>query len=107
MTLMTLKKRCFTCRRNKLWFRIKKRSFLFPVVSKLPIVSNDEMCFSCFEQLKEVIFKGAPPIASSDTGEINYVNSENPEDSGKLSVTFNEINGQTTEEGIGQPRIEG
>lgn len=82
---MTLSKRCVVCRKDKLWFRVKHRSFVFPLVSSLPLKSNDEMCGDCFKRSKEAVFKGAPPNATLN---------------GKDLPNNLETNGQETEGGV-------
>lgn len=55
---MKLTKRCYACRQMKPFFLIKRRSFVFPKASALPIISNDELCGDCFKRIKEGVFAG-------------------------------------------------
>lgn len=71
---MKITKQCFTCRKEKLWFLVKHRSFIFPVVSSLAIKSTDEMCGECFRKTKAGVFKGAEHL--SDNIENNGQNTE-------------------------------
>jgi len=64
---MKLKKQCFICRKYKLAFLVKRRSFIFPKASPLPIVSNDELCADCFKKTKEAVFSGISPEAEELT----------------------------------------
>lgn len=45
-------KKCTRCRKEKLWFRIKKRSYIAPSVSQFPIESNTEICKSCMNDVE-------------------------------------------------------
>lgn len=49
---MKLFAKCSGCRKRKLY--ISRKSYILPEVSKLPITSNDEICTTCFLDIKDV-----------------------------------------------------
>lgn len=54
---MKLTKRCYACRQMKPFFLVKRRSFVFPKASALPITSTDELCGDCFKRTIDAVLK--------------------------------------------------
>lgn len=52
---MSLLKTCATCKKRKLKFFIKRRSYLFKKVSAFPITSEGELCGLCFKKIKKLV----------------------------------------------------
>lgn len=52
---MELHKKCSACKKNKLWFLIKKRTYLGKNVPTGKVTSDTEICKRCHENAKLLI----------------------------------------------------
>lgn len=50
-------KRCPVCHEDKLWFRVKKRSYIDTRVHRDPITSNNEICHSCMKDIQFAVLQ--------------------------------------------------